>query len=317
VPGQNLNAPLTAILINCSSPLLTQTFASLVDDPNNPVPRTIVQLNPNNNCTQGTTTLQALVGGRLNYFGQQGETNAGKLWSNAIDMTASYVFDMGSAGTFTPTFDGTYITKWFFGDFNLFGIPVARGFDGVGYRNTSAGRLGAAGQGAIPQYRLTLSLLYQKDKHTFNAQMRYVPSIIDDVVAGVPSLAINSSTPSSLTNANIGPVTGGAGCATVPTAANPTLISNLGSVPAGAGTAEYGSYCSAQNVTVLSGYKIASYFNLDLIYRFAVTDNISINAVIDNALNKDPSFARDQLGYDAGFGSPLGRTYQLGATIKF
>src|SRR5262249_54553619 len=153
-------------------------------------------------CVQGTTTLQSLAGGRLNYMGQTGETNAGKLWSNAIDITTSYRFDLGNVGSLTSTLDGTYITKWTFSDFTLFGIPVARGYDGIGYRNTSAGRIG---QGSIPHYRATFSLLYQKDKHTVNLQSRYIPGIIDDAIAGIPSLGIATSTAIPAYNANIGP----------------------------------------------------------------------------------------------------------------
>jgi len=313
VPGQLNSGPLNTIFLNCSSPLLTQQIASMEN-------RTFIELNGGNTCVQGVTTLQNLVGGRLNYTGQTGETNAGKLWSNAIDVTTSYRFELGGAGSLTSTLDGTYVTKWTFSDFSLFGIPVARGYDGVGFRNTSPGRVG--NQGAIPHYRATFSLLYQLDKHTLNLQSRYIPGIIDDGIAGIPSLGIQTPATTPAYNANIGPNTS-ANCPATPG----TLTSNLGSVPAGAGTGDYGAYgttpfpnvgyCANQNVTVLSGYSIKSFFNLDLIYRFAMTDKLSINTVISNVLNRDPSFARDQLGYDAGFGSPLGRTYRLGATVKF
>jgi outer membrane receptor protein involved in Fe transport len=42
---------------------------------------------------------------------------------------------------------------------------------------------------------------------------------------------------------------------------------------------------------------------------------MSLNVV--NVLDEDPSFARTQLSYDAGYGNPLGRTIELSAGMKF
>ena len=88
-------------------------------------------------------------------------------------------------------------------------------------------------------------------------------------------------------------------------------------MPAGAGTAEFGATCAAYNTTILSGRRIESYINLDLIYRLDVTDALSMSLNISNVTDEDPSFAREQIAYDSGYGSPLGRTIELGATYKF
>ena len=96
-----------------------------------------------------------------------------------------------------------------------------------------------------------------------------------------------------------------------------SLTSNLGDVPAGAGTGDFGSFCAGYNTAILSGRRVDAYFNLDLVYRVNVTDNLMMSLNVSNVTDEDPSFARNQLAYDSGYGSPLGRTFELGASYKF
>jgi iron complex outermembrane recepter protein len=290
-------------LINCDSPLLSQNIPGLANQP-------YARLNGNGVCTPGFSRLNSttdpggdgyngLIGGTVNYFGGTGQTNAGELISNALDLTMSYTFDNVFGGTLIPSFDITYVTKYEFEDFIVAGVTVAPGYDGVGYRNDSTGRLG---QG-VPDYRAGFGLLYRKDRHAVNLLARYVPSVINEDEADFNATVAR--------NANIGPDSS-AGCP-----ATGTLTSNLGEVPAGAGTAQYGATCAGYNTQVLSGRRIESYFNLDLIYRVNVTDALSMSLNISNVTDEDPSFAREQIAYDSGYGSPLGRTFELGASYKF
>jgi len=295
-----------AALINCSSPLLTQNIPGLGNQP-------YARLNGSGVCTQGSSRLNSttdpaaatfdgfngLVGGAVNYFGGQGQTNSGQLVSNALDLTMNYVFDNVFGGTLIPSFDITYVTKYEFEDFIVGGVKVADGYDGIGYRNSSTGRLG---QG-VPDYRAGFGLLYRKDRHAVNLLARYIPSVINEDATDFNATVAR--------NANIGP-NSSVGCP-----ASGTLTSDLGNVPAGAGTAEFGTTCAGYNTQVLSGRRISSYFNLDLIYRVQVTDALSMSFNVGNVTDEDPSFARAQIAYDSGYGSPLGRTFELGASYKF
>jgi len=290
-------------LINCSSPLLTQNIAGLGNRP-------YVQLNGSGTCTQGSSRLNStmdtaatsydgfngLVGGRVNYFGGQGQTNSGELQTGSIDLTMNYVFDNVFGGTLIPSFDITYITKYEFEDFIIAGVKVADGYDGIGYRNSSTGRLG---QG-VPEYRAGFGLLYRKDRHAVNLMARYIPSVINEDEAD-----FNATT---ARNANI-PLTGACPAG--------SLTSDLGNVPAGAGTGEFGAFCAGYNTQILSGRRIDAYFNLDLVYRMNVTDDLTVSLNISNVTDEEPSFARSQIAYDSGYGSPLGRTVELGASYKF
>jgi iron complex outermembrane recepter protein len=302
MPGELISN--AGALLNCSSPLLTQSIPLLGNQP-------YIRLNGNGTCTQGSSRLNSttdpaattfdgfngLVGGAVNYFGGTAETNAGELVSNALDVTMSYVFDNVFGGTLIPSFDITYVTKYEFEDFVVAGVKVASGYDGVGYLNTSTGRL----LQSVPEYRAGFGLLYKRDRHAVNLLARYIPSVKNEDAAD-----FNATT---ARNANI-PVPA-TGCPTG------TITSDIGQVPAGAGTAEYGAFCSGYNTQILSGTRVESYFNLDLIYRVNVTDSLSMSLNIQNLTDEEPSFAREQIAYDSGFGSPLGRTFELGASYKF
>jgi iron complex outermembrane recepter protein len=298
--GQSSSA---TALINCSSPLLSQSIPGLADQP-------YARLNGDGVCTQGFSRLNSstdpngdgyngLIGGTINFFGGTAQTNAGQLISNALDVTMSYTFDNVFGGTLIPSFDITYVTKYEFEDFIVAGVTVAPGYDGVGFRNDSTGRL----LQGVPQYRAGFGLLYRKDRHAVNLLARFVPSVVNEDESDF--------TATTARNANIGPDSS-VGCPV-----GTTLTSDMGNTPVGAGTALYGPTCAGYNTQVLSGRRIESYFNLDLVYRVNVTDALSMSLNVSNLLNDDPSFAREQIAYDSGYGSPLGRTVELGATYKF
>ena len=120
-----------------------------------------------------------MVGGAVNFFGGQGQTNSGELVSNALDVTMNYVFDNVFGGTLIPSLDVTYITKYEFEDFIVAGVTVAPGYDGVGFANTSAGRL----LQTVPEYRAGFGLLYRRDRHAVNLMARYIPSVINEDAA--------------------------------------------------------------------------------------------------------------------------------------
>jgi iron complex outermembrane receptor protein len=294
-PGQ-LASNATAV-INCASPLLTQNIPGLGNQP-------YVRLNGDGTCQQGQSLLNSpgtagvngLVGGAVNYFGGQGQTNSGELVSNAIDLTMHYTFDNVFGGSLTPSFDITYVTKYEFEDFVVAGVKVAPGYDGIGYRNNSSGRL----LQGVPEYRAGFGLLYRRDKHAVNLLARYIPSIINE-----DATDFNAATQR---NANIA-LTGACPAG--------SLTSDLGNVPEGAGTGEFGPFCAGFNTATLSGRRVDAYFNLDLVYRVNVTDSLTMSMNVSNVTDEDPSFARNQLAYDSGYGSPLGRTFELGATYKF
>jgi outer membrane receptor protein involved in Fe transport len=239
-----------------------------------------------------------LVTGGINFFGGQGQVNSGQLINNALDVSLSYRMD-AFGGTLVPTLSGTWVTKYELDDFIVAGVKIADGYDGVGYYNRSGGRL----LQGVPEYRLSFGLLFHKDIHTVNLSARYIPGVINEDATDFNSTLAR--------NANIGP-NSQVGCPGIA-----TMTSSLGNYPAGAGTAEFGTTCPGYNMAVLSGKKIPSYFNLDLLYRVEITQNFDLALNIVNVLDEDPSFARTQLAYDAGYGSPLGRTLELSAGVKF
>jgi iron complex outermembrane receptor protein len=301
LPGEASGS--ASALLDCNSPLITQLIPEFGNRP-------YVQLNGNGVCTPGSSRLNStttgttpdgfngISGGAVNFFGGQGQVNSGELVNNALDVAMSYSFDAWG-GRLVPSINGTYVTKWHLNELRVAGVKLADGYDGVGYRNQSSGRL----LQGVPEYRLGFSLLYRFDRHTVNVSARYIPSVINE-----DSSDFNATLSR---NANIGPNAATA-CPSVP-----SMTSHVGHYPAGAGTAEFGATNGGCNMTILSGAKIDSYFNLDLVYRVAVSDYVDLSLNVVNILDEDPSFARNQLGYDAGYGSPLGRTIELSATAKF
>jgi len=284
-------------LINCSSPLLN-TSQPLIGRPY------VTFVNP---CvgTPSLSSLLATVPGQrpsIDYFGGTNQVNAGELRTSGIDLVASYTFEGIFGGDLQPSIDATYITKWEFGSFELNGVFLAAGYDGVGYRNTVAN--GRIGQG-VPEWKAGFAINYHRDRHNLNVSARYLPSVIEDNNTLFLATANN-------TNANIGDSTG-----TVPTCVvgAPTLTSPP--IPAGAGTGQFGSFCASQNTAIGTGRKIDGLLNVDLTYRVELEADVAMSLTINNVLDEDPSFARASVNYDAGFGSPLGRTIRVGATKKF
>ena len=85
-------------------------------------------------CVPGQTTMLGLVGGRVNYFAGNGQTNSGELKTRGIDVTMSYRFDIGPL-SITPSVDYSRIFEWELGDFIINGVKVADGYDGLGFVN--------------------------------------------------------------------------------------------------------------------------------------------------------------------------------------
>jgi iron complex outermembrane receptor protein len=65
------------------------------------------------------------------------------------------------------------------------------------------------------------------------------------------------------------------------------------------------------------GQKIKSYETVDLNYRVFLPWDTTLVLTVNNLFDKDPSFARIDMGYDPFTGNPLGRTYKVSATKKF
>ena len=316
-------------LINCSSPLLSprsnlngRPFVEL----NGPCVQGVSRLNsPRDSDGDGPLSGQGGIGGgRINTLDQ---TNGGELKTTGIDMSASYAFDGVFGGVLRPSVDVSYILQWQMGDYEIFGIPVAEGYDARGFRNTSAGRTG--GQ-VVPDYRGSIGLNYSRGKHSVNVIARYIPSVINENP--------NDFDASNDQNANIGNASGvvteGTGAATTCAVPLSNMTSDLGAAPPGAGSGQYGSggtsvsstgtplanvvgFCGGQNTAILSGQKIASYSNIDVTYRLQMANDTDLSFTIYNLLNEDPSFSREVLSYDSGFGSPLGRNFKLTVRKRF
>lgn len=306
VPGQtSIDAQ-----INCSSPLLTQSIGGLDNQP-------FVVLN--GPCQQGVSRLNSapgtggLVGGRMNYFGGFEQTNAGELKTRGIDVSMSYSFDNILGGELRPSLDASYILDWELEDFIVGGVPVATGYDGVGFvNNTSTGRNGQS----VPEWRGTLSLNYRHGIHNLNVAARFLPGIVDeDTVKYGDSNRAN--------NANIGDANGyttvGGACVDTDPSSPP--------VPGGAGSGEYGSgtsgaagtvgFCQAQVARLLAGKKIDGTTTVDMTYRVQLPAQTSVSLSVFNLTDQEPSFARTAISYQSGFGNPLGRNFKLQVGKRF
>lgn len=312
MPGQS---PGNTNLINCSSPLLNPQAAF--------GGRAFVELATA--CSQGTSTLASALGsGRINYFGTTDETNSGTLKTSGIDLNARYHFDDVVGGQLTPSVDVSYILKWYLGDFIVGGVPVTPGYDGVGYRNTSANR---NGQG-VPEYRATFGVNYRHGNHNVNLAVRYMPSVIDDNAALFNETGARNA---NVGNASGATTAGGACTGSYATDTNPTI--SLGNLPAGAGTGLYGQnptiaagaggaanvigYCAFQNYSMLTGQTVPSQTNVDLTYRVLLPAETDVTFTVYNLLDEEPVFTRNAINYDAGFGSPLGRNFKLQIAKRF
>ena len=70
-------------------------------------------------------------------------------------------------------------------------------------------------------------------------------------------------------------------------------------------------------VTVSAGKTIKKQVLTNLAYRVFLPWDTTATLAITNLFDKDPSYARLDLGYDPFTGDPLGRTYKVGVRKKF
>ena len=70
-------------------------------------------------------------------------------------------------------------------------------------------------------------------------------------------------------------------------------------------------------VTVSNGKTIDAQVLTNLAYRVFLPWDVTVTGAITNLFDKDPSYARLDLGYDPFTGDPLGRTYKVGVRKKF
>ncbi len=70
-------------------------------------------------------------------------------------------------------------------------------------------------------------------------------------------------------------------------------------------------------VQITNGKTIDAQVLTDLAYRVFLPWDTTMTAAITNLFDKDPSYARLDLGYDPFTGDPLGRTYKVGLRKKF
>jgi iron complex outermembrane recepter protein len=293
----------STVPMNCNSPSLTQGIPALGGRP-------LVELAQP--CGPGTTML-GLVGGRVNYFAGNGQTNSGELQTRGIDVSMSYRFDIGPL-TVTPSVDYSRIFEWKLGDFIINGVKVADGYDGLGLVNASTGRINQS----VAKYRANAGLVFELGRHLLNIQAQYVPELINEDLTLFT--AINNR------NANIGDANGVAPSGAACTAFG-GLVSDIGNVPGGAGSGQFSStapvvaqprgFCSSQNTATLAGQKVDDLLNFDLIYRVRLPAEIAATLSVGNVFDKDPSFYRATIPYNTAYGSPLGRTFKFGVTKRF
>jgi iron complex outermembrane receptor protein len=68
---------------------------------------------------------------------------------------------------------------------------------------------------------------------------------------------------------------------------------------------------------VTAGRRIDDNVQLDINYVVQLPEDLTIAASISNVADEDPSFARNELGYDPTTGSPIGRAIEIGISKKF
>jgi iron complex outermembrane recepter protein len=302
--------------VKCSSPLFTPQEAL----GNRPF---VELVGGNGNCVQDQTTISQAIGpgARINYYGGTGQTNSGQLKTTGIDLSMGYTFDGVFGGELRPSIDGTYNLAWELDDFVVGGVPVAAGYDGIGYKNGSTGRLLLA----VPEWRASFNINYRWGRHNVSMSARFIPSVDNEDEGEFDA--------SNDQNANIGvngvTATGATGAATCP--ATTPITTDLGQTPAGAGSGQYATgtiptgqpgagtrgFCANQNASILSGRTIESVTEVDLTYRVQLPAEVAMTFTIYNLLDDEPSFDRATVGYNAGFGSPLERNYKVGFSKKF
>lgn len=71
------------------------------------------------------------------------------------------------------------------------------------------------------------------------------------------------------------------------------------------------------NAVTYSGRKIDAYIQHDIAYRLELPWNTTATFTVQNVFDRDPSFARTELNYDALTSNPLGRTFKMGVRKRF
>ncbi|HEY8574369.1 TonB-dependent receptor domain-containing protein [Phenylobacterium sp.] len=290
-------------LLNCSSELLTANQSLLGGQP-------FVQLAGGASCVQGTTTISALAGGFINFFGTQGAqtalVNGGTLQTSGIDANASWRFDEVWGGTLTLSSDLTYVLTYEASDYVVGGITVAPGYDGIGQQNELTGR----NNQRISQWVGSIGVNFRKGRHNFNWNTRARSSLIND--------DLTDFVEANAQNANIGNASGfvnttaAGGCVDASPVTPPA--------PAGAGSGTNGTntntgpvgFCSGQNYAILTGMKIPTVFTTDVSYQLTLPWDTTLSVTVQNLFDREPAFSREALGYDASTGSALGRTVRFG-----
>ncbi|WDI32825.1 TonB-dependent receptor [Hyphococcus flavus] len=94
--------------------------------------------------------------------------NASQVKTSGLDFAWRWAVDTGSAGTFTPTVQGTYLLNYDLID------PIAGAVDGEGVRNFN--NFGTSS----PQLRLNTGLNWTNGAHSANIFLRHIDSYLDD-----------------------------------------------------------------------------------------------------------------------------------------
>jgi iron complex outermembrane receptor protein len=68
---------------------------------------------------------------------------------------------------------------------------------------------------------------------------------------------------------------------------------------------------------VTFGLKVEDFYSLDLTYRLQLPWDTTLTASVFNVLDRAPSAARLEIGYDPFIGNPYGRTYKIGVRKQF
>jgi iron complex outermembrane receptor protein len=287
-------------LINCQSALLTEPQPLLGGAP-------FVQLN--GPCTAASALNSpagggGLAGGTINFFGTQGAqtalVNGGSLKTSGIDVSATWTFEEVFGGRLTLTGDWTWVLEYDASDYIVAGIKVADGYDGIGQQNALTGR----NNQRISEHVGSLGVNYRRGRHNFNWSTRFRSSLINDDLTDF--VAQNDRNPNIGNASGVSPT--GAACAPLPPSPP---------VPAGAGTGQFGTFCAAQNLRILSGQKIEEVILADFSYQADLGQQTTLTVTVQNVFDTDPKFSREALGYDASTGSALGRTVRFGVRRKW
>ncbi|HEX7886659.1 MAG TPA: TonB-dependent receptor [Phenylobacterium sp.] len=95
----------------------------------------------------------------------------------------------------------------------------------------------------------------------------------------------------------------------------PTTVQTGASTNCNVANAQAGTATNCQLTTF--GLKVKDFYTFDLTYRVQLAGDTTLTASVFNILDRDPSGARLEAGYDPFIGSPYGRTFKVGARKTF